>query len=119
LRICRRDGFTRRAIQRSPSGQFPARLIRCVISATSLSSSMSPSWAIPGFHASAGSRMIAASSAAVIIQPQVNSTVFRGEDMASRCLISSWLAPAPSTRTMILRRNRAGTCRRAAASTSR
>ena len=30
----------------------------------------------------------------------------------------SWLAPAPSTRTRILRRNRAGTCRRAAASTS-
>jgi hypothetical protein len=30
----------------------------------------------------------------------------------------SWLAPAPSTRTMILRRNRAGTCFRAAASTS-
>ena len=30
----------------------------------------------------------------------------------------SWLAPAPSTRTMILRRNREGTCFRAAASTS-
>ena len=30
----------------------------------------------------------------------------------------SWLAPAPSTRTRIWRRNRAGACRRAAASTS-
>ena len=30
----------------------------------------------------------------------------------------SWLAPAPSTRTRIFLRNRAGTCRRAAASTS-
>ena len=32
--------------------------------------------------------------------------------------MSSWLAPAPSTRTRIFRRNRAGTCRIAAASTS-
>ena len=32
--------------------------------------------------------------------------------------MSSWLAPAPSTRTMIFFRNRAGTCRTAAASTS-
>ena len=32
--------------------------------------------------------------------------------------MSSWLAPAPSTRTRIFRRNRAGTCRMAAASTS-
>jgi hypothetical protein len=31
----------------------------------------------------------------------------------------SWLAPAPSMRTRILRRNRAGTCPIAAASTSR
>ena len=32
--MCRRDGFTRRAIQRRPPGQFPARPIRPVISAT-------------------------------------------------------------------------------------
>ena len=61
---------------------------------------------------------MASSSAAVIIQPQVNSTFRRGEDRDSRCLMRSWLAPAPSTRTRILRRNRAGTCRSAAASTS-
>ena len=61
---------------------------------------------------------MASSSAAVIIQPQVNSAFRRGEDMASRCLMSSWLAPAPSTRTRIFARNRAGTCRMAAASTS-
>jgi hypothetical protein len=42
----------RRTIQRSPAGQFPARLIRRVISATSLSSSVLPtrnltsSWAL-------------------------------------------------------------------------
>ena len=62
---------------------------------------------------------MASSSAAVIIQPQVNSTVRRGEDIDSRCLTSSWLAPAPSTRTRIFRRNRAGTWQIAAASTSR
>src|SRR3954470_5067721 len=45
----RRDGLTRRTIQRSPSGQFPALVIRPVTSATSLSSSALPSWAIPGF----------------------------------------------------------------------
>jgi hypothetical protein len=50
--------------------------------------------------------MIAASSALVIIQPQVNRTVRRGEDIDSRCLISSWLAPAPLTRIRIFRRNR-------------
>ena len=61
---------------------------------------------------------MASSSAAVIIQPQVNSRIRRGEDSVSRCLTSSWLAPAPSTRTRIFRRNRAGTCRIAAASTS-
>ena len=54
LRIWRRDGLTRRAIQRKPSGQFPARLIRCVTSAISLSSSTVPSWAMPGFHVSRG-----------------------------------------------------------------
>jgi hypothetical protein len=32
----------------------------------------------------------------VIIQPQVNRTVRRGEDIDSRCLISSWLALALS-----------------------
>ena len=61
---------------------------------------------------------MASSSAAVIIQPQVNSTVRRGEDSDSRCLMSSWLAPAPSTRTSSRDRNRAGICRIAAASTS-
>ena len=63
--------------------------------------------------------MIASSSAPVIIHPQVNSTLRRGEDIDSRCLMRSWLAPAPSTRTRTLARNRAGTCRIAAASTSR
>jgi hypothetical protein len=38
---------------------------------------------------------------------------FRGEDRDSTCPVSSWLAPAPSTRTMILLRKPAGTCRRA------
>ena len=61
---------------------------------------------------------MASSSAAVIIHPVVNSSVFRFEDRDSRCLIRSWLAPAPSTRTMALRRNRDGTCFRASASTS-
>ena len=82
--MCRRDGFTRRAIQRRPPGQFPARPIRPVISATSLSSSALPSWAVPGFHASCGTCRMASSSAAVIIHPQVNSTIFRGEDRDSR-----------------------------------
>ena len=116
--ICRRDGFTLRAIHRSPPGQFPARLIRSVISATSLSSSMVPSWAMPGFHAPPGTCMIAASPAGVIIHPQVNSRIRRGEDSDSRCFMSSWLAPAPSMRTMVFPRNRTGTCRIAAASTS-
>ena len=61
---------------------------------------------------------MACSSAAVIIHPQVNSRVRRGEVRDSRCSMRSWLAPAPSTRTRIFRRNRAGTCRIAAASTS-
>ena len=80
----RRDGFTRRAIHRRPSGQFPARLIRPVISATSLSSSIVPSWQVPGFHAPAGTCRIASSSAAVIIHPLVNSTFRRAEDRDSR-----------------------------------
>lgn len=33
--LAARDDFTCRAMNRSPSGQVPARLIRCVISATS------------------------------------------------------------------------------------
>jgi hypothetical protein len=41
--------------------------------------------------------MITVSSALVIIHPQVNSTFRRGEDSDSRCPMSSWLAPAPST----------------------
>jgi hypothetical protein len=44
LPICRRDGFTLRAIQRSPPGHFRALVIKPVISATSLSSSAAPSW---------------------------------------------------------------------------
>ena len=63
--------------------------------------------------------MIAASSASVIIQPQLKSTFRRGEDMPSRCLMSSWLALALSTRTRTLARNQAGTSRIAAASISR
>jgi hypothetical protein len=55
-----------------------------VISAKSLLSSMAPSWAVPGFHASAGTCRMASSSAAVIIQPLVNSTARRGEDRDSR-----------------------------------
>ena len=66
---------------------------------------------MPGFHAPAGTGLIASSSAAVIIHPQVNSTFRRPSRSASRCLTRSWLAPAPSTRTRIFRRNRAGTCR--------
>jgi hypothetical protein len=60
---------------------------------------------MPGFHAAAGTCRMASSSAAVIIHPQVNSTVRRREDIDNRCLTSSWLAPAPSTRTRTLRRN--------------
>jgi hypothetical protein len=56
--------------------------------------------------------------AGVIIHPQVNNTIRRGEASASRCLMSSWLAPAPSTRTSSLARNRAGIWAIAAASTS-
>ena len=53
--------------------------------------------------------LMASSSAAVIIQPQVNSrTSGAPRTSDSRCLMSSWLAPALSTRTMIFRRNRAG-----------
>jgi hypothetical protein len=59
-------------------------LIRPVISAMSLSFSALPSWPVPGFHAPAGTWPMASSSAAVIIHPQVNSTVFRGEDRDSR-----------------------------------
>ena len=62
--------------------------------------------------------LMASSSAAVIVQPQVNSSLRRGEVRKCRWPMRSWLAPAPSTRTRILRRNRAGTCRIAAASTS-
>jgi len=58
-------------------------------------------------------------SAAVIIQPQVNSTARRAEDSDCRCSMSSWLAPAPSTRTSSRDRIRAGICRIAAVSTVR
>ena len=89
-----------------------------MISATSLSASTVPSWQVPGFHAPAGTLAMACSSAAVIIHPVVNSTFLRFELRDSRCSTRSWLAPAPSTRTMIFQRNRDGTCRSAAASTS-
>jgi hypothetical protein len=49
-------------IQRSPGGQFPALLIRPVISATSLSSSACPSCVTPGFHAAPGIPRMSASS---------------------------------------------------------
>jgi hypothetical protein len=41
---CRRDGLVRRTIHRRPGGQFPARLIRRVISATAVFSCTVPSW---------------------------------------------------------------------------
>jgi hypothetical protein len=47
----------------------------------------------------------------VIIQPQVNSMIRQGEDSDSRCLMSSWLAPAPSTRTRIFPRTGPGPAR--------
>ncbi|MGH3169488.1 MAG: hypothetical protein ACRDN0_26865 [Trebonia sp.] len=46
----------------------------------------------------------------MIIQPQVNSSVFLGDNSVSRCFTSSWLAPAPSIRTRTFRRDLAGTC---------
>ncbi len=52
-------------------------------------------------------------------QPQVNSTVRRRVHSDSRWLISSWLAPAPSTRTSSFDRMRAGIWRIAAVSTAR
>jgi hypothetical protein len=39
---------------------------------------------MPGFHEPAGTGMVAAWSAVVIIYPQVNSTVLRAEHMHSR-----------------------------------
>ena len=70
-------------------------------------------------HAAAGSSLIACSSASVMAQPQVNSTMRRGEDSDSRWAISSWLAPAPSTRTSSRERMREGIWRIAAARTLR
>src|ERR1700722_21005255 len=61
---------------------------------------------------------MASSSVAMMVQPRVTRAFFLGDDRASRCPMRSCLAPAPSTRTRIWRRNRAGACRRAAASTS-
>jgi hypothetical protein len=116
--LWRREGFTRRAIQRSPPGQLSALVMRPVTSATSLSCSMLPSWRMPGFHASAGRAVMAASSASVMAQPQVNIIFHCGEDMPSRCPMRSWLAPAPSTRIRSLLRSLAGTWRSAAESTS-
>ena len=45
-------------------------------------------WPVPGFHAHAGTCRIASSSAAVIIHPQVASTVRRTDDRDSMCLMS-------------------------------
>jgi hypothetical protein len=55
----------------------------------------------------------------VIAQPDVNRTVRRRDDSDSRWLISSWLAPAPSTRTSGRDRKREGICRIAAVRTAR
>ena len=112
--MCRRDGLTRRMIQRSPGGQFPALLIRPVISATSLSSSACPSWVTPGFHAAAGTCRMSSSSAPVMVQPLVNSSFPPGISRVIMCVMKSWLVPAPSSRTMTFRRKAAGTCRSAA-----
>ena len=89
LGICRRDGLVRRAIHRKPCGQSAARLVRWVISATAVSFCTVPSWSTACFHADAGSFLIAASSASVIIHPQVNSTVRRRVPNDSRCLTRS------------------------------
>ena len=51
---------------------------------------------------------MACSSDWVMAHPQVNSTVRRRDDSDSRCLMSSWLAPAPSTRTSSFDRIREG-----------
>jgi hypothetical protein len=51
---------------------------------------------------------MACSSASVIIQPQVNSTVRRRVDRDSRWVTRSWLAPAPSIRISSFDRHRAG-----------
>ena len=56
----------------------------------------------------------------VIIHPQVNSTIRRGEDIASRCLIELVARAGPvDADQQLATANRAGTCRIAAASTSR
>ena len=101
-----------------PVRPVPARVVRPVISATSLSCSALPSWVMPGFHAAAGRCRMASSSASMMLQPQVNSTFFLGVERDSRWPMRSWRRSGPSTRTRIWRRNRAGTCLRAAASTS-
>ena len=62
--------------------------------------------------------MMASSSAAVIIQPQVNSTFRRGEDMRQQVLDELVARPGPVDADQDLARNRAGTWRIAAASTS-
>ena len=105
--LCRREGLTRRAIQRSPPGQSSALLISPVISAMSLSSSGAAILADAGLPRAGRDSRDAASSLAVIIEPQVNSTVLRGEDSVSRCFTRSWLAPAPSIREPPKARNEA------------
>jgi hypothetical protein len=90
--LWRRDGFTRRAMYRSPPGQSSALLMRWVISAQSLSSSSPPSWSRPGCQALPGRAAIASPSAGRMVQPQVNSTVMRLVDRESRCFTRPWLA---------------------------
>src|ERR1019366_378178 len=75
---CLREGFARRTIHRRPPGHLPARLIRCVTSATCLSFSATclsfsglPSWQIPGFQAEAGSILMASSSVISGLRPGV------------------------------------------------
>src|SRR5216683_5644467 len=90
---CRREGLVRRTTHRSPEGHPAARLVRWVISATCLSSCTAPSWSTAACQAVTGSSLIACSSAPVMAQPQVNSTVRRLDDNDSRWVMSSWLAP--------------------------
>src|SRR5260370_31700214 len=69
-------------------------------------------------QAAAGSSRIACSSAPVMAQPQVNSTVRRGVASDSRCAISSWLSPAPPSRTSSRQRMQEAILRLVAVSTA-
>jgi hypothetical protein len=81
-------------------------------------SSALPSWAVPGFHAPAGTFPVASSSAAVIIHPQVNSAVRRGEDSDSGRSdeIAAGAGPVDADEDLLPEPGR--TCRSAAAGTS-